>query len=85
MLFSEPLSLKKTRKFRIRFTVDVSLCGAVSAFFKGMRSKTSIYPVFEVIPEKIGTGSSEDTRTTVRQNGRLGQNREEPRMSGLPW
>jgi hypothetical protein len=31
---------------------------------KGKRSKTSIYPVFEVIPEMIGTGSTEDTRTT---------------------
>ena len=39
-------------KCRIAFTVDVSLCGAVSAFCKGMRSKTSIYPVFEVILRK---------------------------------
>ncbi|MCY7422399.1 MAG: hypothetical protein LH478_11725 [Chitinophagaceae bacterium] len=31
---------------------------------KGMRSETSIYPVFKVIPKIISTGSLEDTRTT---------------------
>ena len=59
----------------IGFTVDVSLCCAVAAFSKRMRSKTSVYPTFEVIPEKIGTSSSEDARTTLRQNGTSMQNR----------
>lgn len=30
---------------------------------KGMRSETSIYPELEVIPEIIGSGALEDTRT----------------------
>ena len=53
---------------------------------KGRRSKTSIYPVLEVTPEIIGTGSSEDTRTTSsgtsRQNGLLPASK--PACNGFP-